>query len=45
MASPMPLFLTLRLMSTVVVQTWFVPDEYWQAPEIAHRMVFGYDTN
>ncbi|KAK4318396.1 hypothetical protein Pmani_010592 [Petrolisthes manimaculis] len=41
-SGPMTLFLTLRLLSTIVVQTWFVPDEYWQAPEIAHRMVFGY---
>lgn len=25
-----------------IVQTWFVPDEYWQTVEVAHRMVFGY---
>ncbi|EKX54838.1 hypothetical protein GUITHDRAFT_131834 [Guillardia theta CCMP2712] len=22
--------------------TYFVPDEYWQAPEVAHRMAYGY---
>ena len=32
----------LRLASAVLNQTAFVPDEYWQSLEIAHRMVFGY---
>lgn len=32
----------VRLASAVLNQTAFVPDEYWQSLEIAHRMVFGY---
>ena len=34
-------FFIVRLISVVVVQTWFVPDEFYQATEIAHRWVFG----
>ena len=34
----------LRLTSAVMNQTAFVPDEYWQSLEVAHRMVFGYPT-
>lgn len=25
-----------------IVQTWYVPDEYWQSVEVAHKNVFGY---
>lgn len=25
-----------------VVQTSYVPDEYWQSLEVAHKQVFGY---
>ena len=25
-----------------MVQTWYTPDEHWQGPEIAHRLVYGY---
>ena len=32
---------TLRLASALLSQTTFVPDEYWQSLEVAHRMVFG----
>lgn len=32
----------LRIASVFLVQTWFVPDEYWQSLEVAHRSVFGY---
>ena len=35
-------FLLLRLSSVFLVQTWFVPDEYWQSLEVAHRLSFGY---
>ncbi|XP_018020158.1 GPI mannosyltransferase 3 isoform X2 [Hyalella azteca] len=35
-------FLFLRFLSVIFVQTYFVPDEYWQSLEVAHRMVFGY---
>jgi phosphatidylinositol glycan class B len=31
-----------RVSSAVLSQTAFVPDEYWQSLEVAHRMVFGY---
>lgn len=36
------LFLLIRLASVFIVQTWFVPDEYWQSLEVAHNFVFGY---
>lgn len=32
----------VRLASVFLVQTWFVPDEYWQSLEVAHKLVFGY---
>lgn len=35
-------FLSVRLSSVWLVKTWFVPDEYWQSMEVAHRLVFGY---
>uniref|UniRef100_A0A914V314 Mannosyltransferase n=1 Tax=Plectus sambesii TaxID=2011161 RepID=A0A914V314_9BILA len=31
-----------RLFNCLLVQTWFVPDEYFQAVEPAHRLAFGY---
>ena len=31
-----------RLSSVLLVQTWFVPDEYWQSVEVAHYLAFGY---
>uniref|UniRef100_A0A5S6QVQ5 Mannosyltransferase n=1 Tax=Trichuris muris TaxID=70415 RepID=A0A5S6QVQ5_TRIMR len=31
-----------RTLNLVLVQTWFVPDEYWQTLEPAHRLAFGY---
>ena len=34
--------ITVRLVSVFFVQTYFVPDEYWQSLEIAHLKVFGY---
>lgn len=34
--------LLLRLASVVVVQTFFVPDEFWQSLEVAHGIVYGY---
>ena len=33
---------TLRVASVFIVQTYFVPDEYWQSLEIAHDQAFGY---
>lgn len=32
----------LNTSSVFLVQTSFVPDEYWQSLEVAHSMVFGY---
>ncbi|XP_067999974.1 GPI mannosyltransferase 3 isoform X2 [Melanerpes formicivorus] len=34
--------LALRTLNCFFVQTSFVPDEYWQSLEVAHRMVFNY---
>ncbi|CAH0746403.1 unnamed protein product [Diatraea saccharalis] len=34
--------LVVRLVSVFLVRTWFVPDEYWQTLEVAHKQVFGY---
>lgn len=31
-----------RICNVFLVQTWFVPDEFWQGPEVAHKLVFGY---
>ena len=35
-------FWSVRLLSVFLVQTWFVPDEFWQSMEVAHRLSFGY---
>ncbi|XP_019546352.3 GPI mannosyltransferase 3 [Aedes albopictus] len=35
-------FVGLRLASVFLVRTWYVPDEYWQSLEVAHRLAFGY---
>lgn len=35
-------FLSIRLLSVLLVQTFYVPDEYWQSLEVAHRLTFGY---
>ncbi|RLN77653.1 hypothetical protein BBO99_00006587 [Phytophthora kernoviae] len=31
-----------RLWNSLFVRSSFNPDEYWQGPEVAHRLVFGY---
>ncbi|KAH8305142.1 hypothetical protein KR059_010701 [Drosophila kikkawai] len=36
------LILAVRLASVFVVQTYYVPDEYWQSLEVAHKITFGY---
>jgi phosphatidylinositol glycan class B len=36
------IFLLIRLFSVFFVQTYFVPDEYWQSLEVAHKISFGY---
>ncbi len=34
--------LLFRLCNALLVRTYFDPDEFWQGPEIAHYMAFGY---
>ncbi|KAK7329863.1 hypothetical protein VNO77_24044 [Canavalia gladiata] len=36
------LCLAFRMVNSVLVQTYFNPDEHWQGPEVAHRIAFGY---
>lgn len=36
------LCLIFRMMNSLFVQTYFNPDEHWQALEVAHRITFGY---
>jgi hypothetical protein len=33
--------LAIRLVNSLLVQTYFNPDEHWQALEVAHRIAFG----
>lgn len=30
-----------RLLNALMIQTSYVPDEYWQSIEVSHRMAFG----
>ncbi|XP_073842974.1 phosphatidylinositol glycan anchor biosynthesis class B isoform X2 [Musca autumnalis] len=34
--------LAVRTASVFVVKTFYVPDEYWQSLEVAHKITFGY---
>ncbi|GAB2241675.1 hypothetical protein Droror1_Dr00018450 [Drosera rotundifolia] len=36
------LCLVARIVNALLVQTYFKPDEHWQALKVAHRIVFGY---
>ncbi|KAG8372474.1 hypothetical protein BUALT_Bualt12G0069900 [Buddleja alternifolia] len=36
------LCLVTRIINSLLVQTYFNPDEHWQALEVAHRITFGY---
>ncbi|KAF9613725.1 hypothetical protein IFM89_010167 [Coptis chinensis] len=36
------LCLIFRMVNALLVQTYFNPDEHWQALEVAHRVAFGY---
>lgn len=36
------IFLSVRIIGAFFVQTYFVPDEYWQSVEVAHKIVFDY---
>lgn len=33
--------LVVRILNALLIQTYFNPDEHWQALEVAHRMAFG----
>jgi len=35
------LCLAVRVLNSLLVQTYFNPDEHWQALEVAHRIAFG----
>ena len=35
------LVVSLRLLNSILVTTQLDPDEWWQAPEVAHQLVFG----
>ena len=44
LSSEKTLFLGLvafRVLNAMMIQTAYVPDEYWQSLEVAHRMAFG----
>lgn len=44
LASQKTLVLSLmafRVLNALLIQTSYVPDEYWQSLEVAHQMVFG----
>ncbi|KAJ1433546.1 GPI mannosyltransferase [Sesbania bispinosa] len=34
--------LAFRMVNSLLVQSYFNPDEHWQGPEVAHRIAFGY---
>ncbi|CAL1376987.1 unnamed protein product [Linum trigynum] len=36
------LCLAFRIVNSLLIQTYFNPDEHWQSLEVAHRLVFGY---
>ncbi|KAF9984221.1 hypothetical protein BGZ75_004213 [Mortierella antarctica] len=41
-ASLFAALVAFRAINALLVRTYFSPDEYWQALEVAHRTVFGY---
>ncbi|PRQ37646.1 putative hexosyltransferase [Rosa chinensis] len=45
LASPKNIYLfclAFRMLNALLVQTYFNPDEHWQALEVAHRITFGF---
>lgn len=34
-------FIAWRIASVFLVRTFYVPDEYWQGVEVAHKITFG----
>ena len=44
MSSSKALLLSLmafRILNSLLIQTSYVPDEYWQSTEVAHHMAYG----
>jgi hypothetical protein len=42
-AAPLLLLLiSYRIANSLLIHTFFNPDEYWQSLEVAHQVVFGY---
>ncbi len=39
------ILVTFRTINALLSFSSFVPDEYWQTLEVAHRMTFGYPNN
>eukprot|EP00736_Rhodelphis_marinus_P007584 Rmarinus@m.5405 len=39
---PLWWLIPLRILNSILLQTFFMADEYWQGPEVAHHLVFGY---
>ncbi len=37
--------LSFRSINALMIQTSYVPDEYWQSVEVAHNMAYGYVRN
>ena len=33
--------LAFRIVNAMLIQTSYVPDEYWQSVEVSHKMAFG----
>ncbi|VDK88379.1 unnamed protein product [Dibothriocephalus latus] len=38
----LPVLILFRIVNALIIRTTFVPDEYWQSVEVAHRWTFGY---
>ncbi len=36
------ILIMFRWLNSFLVQSFYVPDEYWQSVEVSHRMVYGY---
>lgn len=34
--------IAFRILNSLLVRSYFSPDEYWQSLEVAHKLVFGY---
>lgn len=41
LVAPALLLVLFRVLDALSLRTYFNPDEYWQGPEVAHKLVFG----